>query len=946
MALAGWNSQQKLKLTLDSSKIEGDLTDFPVNITLSSGTGITGFDTTDVFDKLTEPVASGTSFLFQTEMDSSDSQHAITTNGNPRLDVLTTPTPSGMLGSLHAPAGSHYISMADSSDWDLTSTFTIDFWFKTTNTSQCQFVITGNANNANEFQIEMNRTAGRLSVYSVSQKCITTNSWNDGDWHHCALVCDGVDMKMYIDGTKDGQELAYAPSWTPSGMYMGSYATSLLGYISEFRISKGIAMWTSNFTPEASPYVADSYTKLLLHFEGDTSNSSHALGVGEGTPEFSSTTASGMVGSASFDGTDERFQVPTHVDFELNTGEWTIDFWVYKNSVNSTDAMFTGHGGGFGGWNATNGHQWTSFIYTSKLYFQYWNGATNSDAISDSDIDIAYGWHHIALVNDSTNFTMYIDGVSVKQISSITPTLTSAPTYLTIGDSVASDTTINGYIAEYRLSRGVARWTSDFSSSLSTEPYTSDEYTKLLLHFEGDASDSEHTITHNGNPAYYPIEFFPPTDHSMHFDGAGDYLSLLTDSDWDFGSGDFTIDFWAKFNVLSVQHTLINVWEDYNATDNWYLYLSADNYIEMFPYGYQSGAGPHIIGTTTITTDTWYHLAWVFDGTDYKCYLNGNEEMSWTGTPGSNANHPLIIGINADSLSSQPLNGYMSELRISKGIARWTSNFTPPTEPYTPDEYTKLLLHMEGDKSDSRHAIECSGGISFQSSVGPFTGKQSCYFHGVADYLKVADHTSLNFEAEDWTVQAWIKDLDNPGYAAYWLWGDTQDTVTTGSFFIFYNGTTWYVRDGAPNNTKISYAWTTNTDWHHWAFVRHGSNLYMYLDGVRVANNSNAWTVANVANDFVLGASEDIDNFFKGYVSDFHIVKGTALYTEPFEEIKGYLNSWYNRKQIIVTAANDNKLYTEIARWDDFNETASLWTRVPTIASGTNTELILYYDTS
>lgn len=59
MALSGWNAQQRFKLTVDGSKIDEDLTDFPVNITLSSGTGITGFDTTDVFDKLYDPVTSG-----------------------------------------------------------------------------------------------------------------------------------------------------------------------------------------------------------------------------------------------------------------------------------------------------------------------------------------------------------------------------------------------------------------------------------------------------------------------------------------------------------------------------------------------------------------------------------------------------------------------------------------------------------------------------------------------------------------------------------------------------------------------------------------------------------------------------------------------------------------------------------------------------------------------
>ena len=151
------------------------------------------------------------------------------------------------------------LSIPDSSDWDLTPIFTIDFWFKTNTANQCCLLNTGNANSANEYQIELNRTAGKLSVYSSGQKCITTNSWNDGFWHYLALVCDGTDLKMYIDGTQDAEELNYAPNWAPTGMYIGSTYTEEInepyaGYMDEIRISKGIARWTSNFTPPIAPY--------------------------------------------------------------------------------------------------------------------------------------------------------------------------------------------------------------------------------------------------------------------------------------------------------------------------------------------------------------------------------------------------------------------------------------------------------------------------------------------------------------------------------------------------------------------------------------------------------------------------------------------------------------------------------------------------------------------
>lgn len=80
-------------------------------------------------------------------------------------------------------------------------------------------------------------------------------------------------------------------------------------------------------------------------------------------------------------------------------------------------------------------------------------------------------------------------------------------------------------------------------------------------------------------------------------------------------------------------------------------------------------------------------------------------------------------------------------------------------------------------------------------------------------------------------------------------------------------------------------------------------------------------------------------------MAEIEIVKGTAKWTSDFEVPYGpALTSTANRKQLVITDVNDNKLYTEIAYWDDTNQTASLWTKIPTVSSGTDTELTLYYD--
>jgi hypothetical protein len=187
-----------------------------------------------------------------TFVDSSPSEHSITPLGDTHHEV----DQKKFCASSIYFDGNDRLSLGDSADWDLTSVFTIDFWFRTTGTSIALFLGTGNANNSNEFEIEINRTAGKITLYSAGSKLTSTNTFNDGDWHHLALVGDGTYVKLYVDGDQEASA-TYAPSWAPSGMYFGgSYASTAFytGYLDEIRILKGEAEWSSNFTPPTSPY--------------------------------------------------------------------------------------------------------------------------------------------------------------------------------------------------------------------------------------------------------------------------------------------------------------------------------------------------------------------------------------------------------------------------------------------------------------------------------------------------------------------------------------------------------------------------------------------------------------------------------------------------------------------------------------------------------------------
>ena len=218
-------------------------------------------------------------------------------------------------------------------------------------------------------------------------------------------------------------------------------------------------------------------------------------------------------------------------------------------------------------------------------------------------------------------------------------------------------------------------------------------YCKLLSHFDGSNGATSYTaetgqvVTFSGD-AQLAIAQKKFGASSAYFDGSGnDWISIPASSDFNFGTGAFTIDFWIYKLHSNIQDTLLSSWQDYNAIDNWYFYVSGDNKLGLYPSGYQQNhigipLGPLMSGTTNITQNAFHHVAYTFDGSVCRIFLGGHLEASLTTSAGSNSDQAVIFGINSGNFSSQPFYGYMDELRISKGVCEWTSDFTPPTLAY------------------------------------------------------------------------------------------------------------------------------------------------------------------------------------------------------------------------------------------------------------------------
>ena len=256
--------------------------------------------------------------------------------------------------------------------------------------------------------------------------------------------------------------------------------------------------------------------------------------------------------------------------------------------------------------------------------------------------------------------------------------------------------------------------------SLNTTP---DSYTTLLIHSDTsdgsttfvDSSANGHTITAVGT-AHHEADQAKFGATGIFFDGNSDALTLADHADWDFGTGDFTVDCWYYGNSASGYPFIIGSGGD---SDGWSFQHYNNNSIR-FRFGEGSPGDIEVVSTGDMTFGVWHHLAAVVSSGTYYTFFDGKLKNTGTVSAATNASSQVsgILWIGRNTITtSYYLNGYVDEVRISKGIARWTENFTPPTRPYSiiddqfhtdidtisdreivvggVDSYTKLLIHSD-----------------------------------------------------------------------------------------------------------------------------------------------------------------------------------------------------------------------------------------------------------
>jgi|GEM_PF-1090062 len=731
-----------------------------------------------------------------------------TASGNPIFG------PAGKFGTTTNFDGvNDYISFPDSDDWDLDGDFTIDFWIKTASPSTYQFPIV-HRNYGN--------TAGMFQFYIESSK-INFNSYNSSDsqtagilqsgtilantWYHVAVVRSGSTATMYINGTSVSTDSTASGSISgdPSSLILGyliNYGAYFNGSLDEFRLSKGIARWTSNFTPPTSAYTADQYDKLLLHFNESGGTTAYSSDSGSKTGTISGAPIMGKFGGAiTFDGTGDYVSVPASGDWNFGTSDFTIDMW-YSGTPAARNTLIS--------WGDNSSSPSLDFwIGSDTLGVQINNGTVS--AWSSALTWTAGTYYHLALVRRSGIFYVYRDGVQVATDASQTSLSVDMSS---LAPRVGAQTRsgypdyCNGTIDELRVSKGIARWTGAFS--VPTAAYTADQYDELLMHFgengglSASSADDPRILTDHQVKISIPYNSSIKSDYSdvrftssdgstllsswmedystnktgtiantptlgasgkfgtaISFDGSDDYISIPDSDDWNFGSGDFTIDFWISPTSLSSAHGYLGQTNGGSAEQGFYIYR--DNGTNKLYFRWRATDGERVGYQLSWTpTLSWHHLAFVRNGTTFSVYIDGvaqslTTEVAISTRTLNNCDGNLFIGKDSNGFL---FNGAIDELRISKGTARWTGAFSVPTAAYTADAQTKLLVHLDETSGTSATSNNSTASFWVKNSLLPLGDTTIYMYYGKSDAIDASsgDNTFVFFDdfndLSKWTQQA------------------------------------------------------------------------------------------------------------------------------------------------------------------------------------------------
>jgi hypothetical protein len=290
-------------------------------------------------------------------------------------------------------------------------------------------------------------------------------------------------------------------------------------------------------------------------------------------------------------------------------------------------------------------------------------------------------WQHVAVTRSGSTFRLFINGVLDKTVTNA-GSLYNHPDPLLIGAAGAQVSYaggFQGYLSDVRIVRGVSLYNASFYPSLTalgaSQTVGTTNYNSVLLvnGTNGGIVDQHGSVvleTVGNTQLNTSVKKY--NNSSLYFDGTGDYLTMPSNQLMNFGTGDFTVEAWVYPNSLSSDWFIISA----SGTGGFFFGFSSTSTIG---YGWgRAGTAWDYRVASTATAGTWQHVAVTRSGTSMRLFVNGTQ-VGVTQTISTAYDMSTTSTTVGSQGANYYLNGYVDDLRVTKGYARYTGNFTPPT---------------------------------------------------------------------------------------------------------------------------------------------------------------------------------------------------------------------------------------------------------------------------
>ena len=624
--------------------------------------------------------------------DSSSNNRSITVNGDAYAGTFS-PYRSGGYSTYFDGTTNTYLNVSSSSGEVAIGygDFTISFWVWPNNATSGQNYLLDyrpyqfNTGNHPVIYIEGN---GTFEYKLAGTEVINGNTTIPSkQWSYFCLARDNGITKMYVNGTLQTDTHSGTESLTNGTnrpvIGTGAYNISPMfnGYISDLRVVTSLD--TTAYSIPSGRLEAVTNTSLLtchLPYISDGSTNDHTITVNGNVStkpsspyDYNEYSATDHGGSINFDGTGDTLEIPHSTNVgAFGTNDFTVQLWYYTEANGSTDYLidFRQYG--------ANGDYLSIFKNGSNKIVVAEGGSNRITGTKDISVG---QWFFITVHRDSGSLKLFVNGEQDgSTYSDSTNYVAGSSGNFIIGrNNGTAGYLMHGYLSDIRVTHGSAL----DGTTVPTAPLSS---SGAELHIKGtDASIIDKSQSANlklvGDTTGSTTQVKFVGSKSMYFDGTGDGIVVPHKDELNLDGCDWTIEYW--FNVPNP-----------GAIANWTFIQKGDN-TTVRPYGISfridnsNGVEPRIFPSPNNssqgqisnnawqTFNAWHHVAFVRVNSTgvITRYINGTANGTVTSDIATNT-EDLYIGTVPSAADEA---GYIQDLRISKGLARYTTNFTPPT---------------------------------------------------------------------------------------------------------------------------------------------------------------------------------------------------------------------------------------------------------------------------